>query len=478
MEQITVKNDPAAAGHNRMGTQPEGKLLFSMAVPLALSMLIQALYNVVDSIFVSRVSENALTAVSLASPMCMLTIAFGVGTSVGVNSLISRRLGAKRLDEANAAAVNGLFLLLLTSIPFVLFGIFGAGPFIRAYTNDPEIAELGTVYLRICSVWVLGIFLSLCCERIMQAQGKPVYSMLIQMTGAVTNLILDPIMIFGLFGCPAMGVRGAAIATVLGQWVSMALSFLIIMGKKNDLVIRFNGFRPDWRILGDIYKVGAPSIVMQAIGTVMTVFMNAILIGFSSTAVAVFGAYFKVQSFVMMPMIGMYNAAISIEAYNFGARNRKRLMRTWRISMLTGFVMMVIGVSLVWIFSHEIMALFGASPAMEALGIPALRTMSSALLLASICISVSILCQAVGRGMYSMIVSILRQLAVLLPAAWILSKAFGTVTAVWFSFPIAEVASLLLCVYYMARVYNGMIKPLDLPADTPFPAQAAMEANS
>lgn len=458
-----LQGGTAAVKENRMGTQPVGRLLFSMAVPLALSMLIQALYNVVDSMFVARISEDALTAVSLASPMNMLMISFGVGTAVGINSLISRRLGAKRHDEANAAAVNGLFVMLLTAAAFVLFGLFGAGPFIRAYTDDPEIAGMGTVYLRLCCVYGLGIFMSFCCERIMQAQGKPVYSMLIQLVGAVTNLILDPIMIFGLFGFPALGVRGAAIATVTGQWLSMVLSFIIVAGKRNDLRITFKGFRPSANILRDIYAVGAPSIIMQGIGTVLTVCMNAILIGFSSTAVAVFGAYFKVQSFVLMPMFGVTNAAMSIEAFNFGARRRDRFMRTWRLSLYTGLALMLIGTGLVWLFSHGIMHLFDASPVMEQMGVAALRIMISCMPVAAISINMSIAYQAVGRGAYSMIVSLLRQIFVLLPAAWILARVTGQVNAVWFAAPIAEAAGLIVSCLMMLRVYRRDIRPLDLP---------------
>ena len=445
---------------NRMGTQPVGRLLFSMALPLALSMLIQALYNVVDSIFVAQLSEGALTAVSLASPMSMLMIAFGVGTGVGINSLISRRLGAKRFEEANTAAVNGLFVMVLTGLAFLLFGLFGAGPFIRAYTTDPEIAEMGASYLRICSMFSVGIFLSLCCERIMQAQGKPVYSMLMQLVGAVTNLILDPILIFGLLGMPALGVRGAAIATVIGQWVCMVFCFIIIAGKKNDLKITLKKFRPSGRIIRDIYAVGAPSIIMQGISTVLGICMNAILISFSATAVAVFGAYLKVQSFVLMPMMGLMNASMSIEAYSFGARNRTRLMRTLKLSLTAGVIMMCIGTSLVWLFSREIMVLFKASDTMAAMGVAALRIMSSCLPIAAINIGVSIVYQAVGRGMYSMILSLLRQIVVLLPAAWLLARFVGEVNSVWYSFPLAEAAAIFISLAFLLRVYRRHIKPL------------------
>lgn len=444
-----------------MGTQPVGRLLFSMALPLALSMLIQALYNVVDSIFVARLSESALTAVSLASPMNMLMIAFGVGTSVGVNSLISRRLGAKRFEEANAAAVNGLFAMLLTGLAFLLFGILGAGPFIRAYTADPEIAAMGTSYLRICSMFSVGIFMSLCCERIMQAQGKPIYSMIMQLVGAVTNLILDPILIFGLFGMPALGVRGAAIATVIGQWVCMVFCFTIVAGKRSDLKITLKGFRPSGRILGDIYAVGAPSIVMQGITTILGICMNAILIGFSATAVAVFGAYFKVQSFVLMPVMGMMNASMSIEAYSFGARNRTRLMRALRLCLTVGFIMMCIGTSMIWLFSREIMMLFKASETMSAMGVAALRTMSACLPIAAINIGISVLYQAVGRGVYSMVVSLLRQIVVLLPAAFLLARFTGQVNAVWFSFPLAEGLALFISLAFLLRVYRRHVKPLE-----------------
>ncbi len=457
-KQTTQSIKPAPV--NKMGVLPEGRLLVSMGVPLSLSMLTQALYNIVDSIFVSYLGESALTAVSLAYPIYMLMIAVAVGTGIGVNSLISRQLGAKRFAEAERAADNGLFVMFVSSLAFVLFGLFGTRPFIMAYTDVPETIEYGATYLSIVCTWCVGLFLQICCERIMQAQGKNLYAMLMQLIGAVINIIFDPILIFGLLGFPKLGIAGAAIATVGGQMIAMIFSLLMIFGKKNEVHISLRRFRPSGRVIRQIYDVGLPSVVLQAIGTVMNLAMNAILIAFSETAVAVFGVYFKVQSIAIMPLLGLTNTAMSIIAYNYGARSKPRMMRTWRLTVISGVVMMVLMTTLFQILPRQILALFNASDDMLRIGLSALRIMPLCLPFSAISISCSIMFQAVGKGSYSMFVSLARQLVALVPAAWLLARLTGDVTAVWWSFPIAELVSISLSVSLFVLVYRTRIRPL------------------
>ena len=459
MESITTELDREARS-SRMGTLPEGKLLLSMAVPLSASMIFQALYNVVDSIFVSYISEAALTGVSLAYPMTMLMIAVAVGTGVGINSLISRRLGAGERQEANRAADNGLLLMVLSALAFVAFGVFGARPFIMAFTEDPAIVEMGATYLSICCTFCIGIFMQIFCERVMQAQGKNFYAMLMQLVGAVFNIIFDPILIFGLLGFPKMGIAGAAVATVAGQMISMLFSLFLVFSKRSEVRITLKGFRPEGRTIREIYQVGLPSVVMQAIGTVMNLLMNAILIAFADTAVAVFGVYFKVQSFALMPLIGMCNAAMSIMAYNYGARKKDRLMRTWRLAARAGVVMMVLFTLLFVLLPDEILGLFNASEEMLRIGRAALTIMPLALPIAAVNISISVTFQAVGNGMSSMFLSLARQLFVLVPAAWLLAKITGEVTAVWWSFPIAELAALVISIVLFRKTYRDRIQIL------------------
>ena len=455
----------APAQSNRMGVQPEGRLLWSMGVPLALSMMIQALYNIVDSIFVSRIGEDALTAVSLAYPMYMLMISVAVGTGVGVNSLISRRLGAKQYDEANHAASNGLMLMLISAGACMLFGLFGARPFINAYTDDPQLRQMGASYLSLCCIFCVGLFIQVFCERIMQSQGKNLYAMLMQMVGAVINIIFDPILIFGLLGFPRMGIAGAAVATVGGQIIAAGFSLILVFGKKSEVRVRLRGFRPSGRIIKQIYQVGVPSIVLQAIGTVMNLVMNGILIAFTQTAVAVFGVYFKVQSFALMPLFGVTNASMSIMAFNYGARSKKRLMRTWRLTLLSSVVMMLLATTAFLLLPDQILSMFNASADMYRIGRAALTIMPLCLPVAACCISMSVMFQAVGNGMYSMFLSLARQLFVLVPAAWLLAKLTNEVTAVWWSFPIAEAASLAICVAMFLHTYRTRIEKLGVPPD-------------
>lgn len=451
---------PASVRTNKMATQPEGKLLFGMGVPLAISMLIQAVYNIVDSIFVSYLGESALTAVSLSFPIFMLMISVAVGTGIGINSLISRRLGAKRHEEAEHAAGNGFTLMFISMLVFVLLGIFGTRPFMRAYTDVPQTYEYGVTYLTIILTCSVGLFMQIYCERILQSQGKNFYVMVVQISGAVFNIIFDPILIFGLLGFPKLGMAGAAIATVGGQVLAMLISFALIFSKKNEVRLRAKHLRPDVKIVRDIYAVGAPSIILQALGTVMTLALNGILIAYTETAVAVFGIYFRVQSVAMMPLFGMTSAAMSIIAFNYGAQNRKRVMRTWRLAMMAGLVMMLLMTTIFLVLPDQILGMFNATTEMLRIGRAALTIIPIGLSLASVSILCSVMFQAIGKGTYSMYLSLARQLFVLIPAAWLLSKIFNEVTAVWWAFPIAEVFTIVIALIMFARVYNSRIRTM------------------
>lgn len=458
---------------NKMGILPEGRLLFTMSLPMVISMLLQALYNIVDSIFVTRISEDALTAVSLAYPIQMLMIAIAVGTGVGMNALISRRLGEKRFDDANNAATNGLFILLVSSLFFVLFGLFGVRPFFDAFVNDkPEIRQMGIDYLTICCTLSFGVFLQIGVERIMQAQGKTVFAMIMQLTGAVINIVFDPILIFGLLGFPKLGVAGAAYATVGGQIVAMILSFFLLFCTKHDIKVRFRRFRPSAAVLRQIYAVGLPSIIMQAIGTVMNLVMNALLIAYTTAAVAVFGVYFKIQSIVFMPVFGMNNASMSIIAYNYGAHNKKRMLRTFRLTLVAALAIMGVGLACFQLFPAEIFSLFEASPETMRIGTVALRSISPCFVIAAVGITNSTLFQAVNRGMYSMILSLLRQLVALVPAALLISALTHNLDLIWFSFPIAEIFSLFVSLWMLRHVHKTILDPMDeAPAAQPAAVQ-------
>lgn len=447
---------------NKMGYMPEGRLLFGMSLPVVISMLTQALYNVIDSIFVTRLSEDALTAVSLAFPIQMLMIAVAVGTGIGMNALISRRLGERRFEDANAAAGNGLFLMFVSSMVFLLFGLFGVKPFFDAFVSEsPAIRDMGMDYLSICCVLSFGIFLQMGAERIMQAQGKTVFVMLMQITGALVNIVLDPILIFGLCGFPRLGVAGAAYATVAGQFASMILSFVLVFCTRHDVRLRWRYVRPNGAVIRQIYAVGLPSIIMQSIGTVMNLIMNALLIAYTTTAVAVFGVYFKIQSLVFMPVFGMTGAAMSILAYNYGARCKRRMERTFRLMLLSSLVIMALGMLCFQLFPAEIFSIFDASAEALRIGIVALRTISPGFVLAAVSIACSILFQAVNRGFYSMILSLSRQLFVLVPAAMLLSLFTHDLDRIWLAFPIAEVACLIISLCLLRRVNRTILAPLD-----------------
>lgn len=444
---------------NKMGVMPVGKLLINVSLPMMISMFVQALYNVVDSIFVAQVGDSALAAVSLAFPVQMLMVAVSVGTGVGINSLLSRRLGEKRFDDANKAATNGVFLCVISSVVFALFGLFFATPFFRAFTTDETIVEMGVQYLSICTIFSLGIFVQVAMERILQATGVTIYNMLMQGAGAITNIILDPIMIFGWFGLPAMGVAGAAVATVIGQFVAMGLGIFFNIKKNHEVSMCFKGFKPDGRTIGEIYKVGVPSIIMQAIGSVMNIGINKILIMFNATAVNVFGVYFKLQSFIFMPVFGLTNGMIPIVGYNYGARKKERIKGTIRYSILFALAIMAVGTFLFQAFPEMFLSLFNASPEMIRIGTFALRIISLNFLPAAVGIVMSSVFQAVGNGVLSMILSITRQVGVLLPVAYVFAHTIG-LDAVWWAFPISEVVSFIVCLTMYRYVNNKYFKNL------------------
>ncbi|MDE7332613.1 MAG: MATE family efflux transporter [Lachnospiraceae bacterium] len=442
---------------NKMGVMPVNRLLISMSLPMMISMLVQALYNVVDSVFVSKINENALTAVSLAFPIQTLMIALGAGTGVGVNALLSKSLGEKNLDKANKSAANGVFLALVNYIIFLLVGIFVTGPFYLSQTKDAQILAYGKEYLTIVCCCSFGMYTQFIFERLLQSTGKTFYTMITQGAGAIINIILDPVFIFGYLGMPRMGVAGAAVATVIGQIAAGIIAVVINEKKNTEIKLQIRGFKPDMRIIKQIYQVGIPSIIMQSIGSVMTYGMNQILMAFTSTAAAVFGVYFKLQSFIFMPVFGLNNGMVPIVAFNYGAGKKERLIQTVKLSIIYAMCLMVIGFLVFQIMPWQLLALFEASETMLAIGVPALRTISYSFLLAGFCIISGSMFQALGNGVYSMIVSIARQLVVLLPAAYLLSLT-GEISYVWWAFPIAEFMSLILSVFFMVRIYKKVIK--------------------
>lgn len=444
---------------NKMGIMPVNRLILSMSLPIMISMLVQALYNIVDSIFVAKISENALTAVSMAFPIQNLMIAVGVGTAVGVNALLARALGAKDYERVNRIAENAVFLVAASYLLFLVIGLFFAEPFYRSQTEIEEIIQYGKEYLTICCCMSFGVFTQVMFERLLQATGKTIYTMFTQGIGAIVNIIMDPIMIFGLLGCPKMGVAGAAAATVIGQIVAGILSVWLNHTRNHEVKIRMKEAKPDLPVIRQIYGIGVPSIIMQAIGSVMTYGMNRILISFTATATAVFGVYFKLQSFVFMPVFGLNNGIIPIVAYNYGAKNRERVVRTIRYSIAYAVSIMLLGFLVLQVFPEPLLLLFNASETMMSIGIPALRTISLSFILAGFCIACGSVFQALGRSVFSMVVSVARQLVVLLPAAYGLA-GLGNVDLVWWAFPIAELMSLVMTAYFMVRIYRTTIRDL------------------
>lgn len=438
---------------------PLGKLIITMSLPIMLSMLVQALYNVVDSIFVARISENALTAVSMAFPIQNLMIAVASGTAVGVNALLSRALGAKKFERVNKIAESAVMLVFLSYLVFLLVGIFGAHAFFAAQTDIEEIVESGTIYVSICCCLSIGCFFQIMFERMLQATGRTVYTMITQGTGAIINIILDPILIFGLLGMPRMGVAGAALATVIGQMVAGIMAMTLNHRKNVEVHIQLKGFRPEGRLIGEIYKIGVPSIIMMAIGSIMNFGMNQILLAFSSTATAVFGVYFKLQSFIFMPVFGLNNGIIPIIAYNYGAQNRKRVTGAVKHGLAYAVGIMTIGFLLFQCIPEELLLLFDASETMLSIGVPALRIISIHFFMAAFGIACGSIFQALGFAVYSMIISIARQLVVLLPVAYILAQ-FGNLNLVWWCFPIAEVVSLIMTILFLIHVNRTVISKI------------------
>lgn len=441
---------------NKMGTMPVNKLLITMSLPMMISMIVQALYNVVDSIFVSRLSEHALTAVSMAFPIQNLMIAVAGGLAVGINSLLSRSLGEGNQKRVNDTADQGLFLVALGYSVFLVIGFFGVHGFMTTQTDIPTIIESGTIYLRICCIFSFGFMGQMTFERLLQSTGRTFYTMITQGIGAIINIILDPILIFGYFGMPKMGVAGAATATVTGQMVAWGLAMFFHFTRNKEIHIGFRGFRPNGFVIKGILSVGIPSIIMQSIGSIMTFGMNMILIAFSSTAVAVFGVYFKLQSFVFMPIFGLNNGIIPIVAYNYGAAKRERVIRTIKLGIMYAVGIMLIGFVVIQIMPDKLLLMFNASQKLLEIGVPALRIISISFIFAGYCVILSGVFQAFGNGVYSMIVSVARQLIVLLPVAYLLSR-IGGLSMVWWAYPIAEVVSVTVCTIFYRRLNQKII---------------------
>ena len=444
---------------NKMGVMPIPKLLISMSLPMIMSMLVQALYNVVDSMFVAQLNENALTAVSLAFPIQNLMIAVAAGTGVGINALLSKSLGEKKFETANTIAKNGILLGILSSLVFAILGLLGSRLFFEIQTKDAQIIEYGTQYMSVITIVSFGIFLQITFERLLQSTGKTIFNMITQGMGAIINIILDPILIFGWFGLPAMGVTGAAVATVIGQIFAALLGLFFNYKFNKEIHVNFKGFKPCKETIGNIYKIGVPSIIMQSIGSLTTFGINNILLMFSSTAATVFGVYFKLQSFVFMPVFGLTNGMIPIVAYNYGAQNKKRIYQTIKLSAIIAVGIMLVGLTIFQLFPQTLLGLFEASDHMLEIGVPALRTISLSFVFAGFGIVSSCVFQALGNGVYSMFISLTRQIVVILPVAFIFAKLFG-LNMVWFAYPIAEVVSVFMCIFMLRRILKTKVKPL------------------
>lgn len=458
---MSQRETSAPIAENKMGTMPVGKLVFNMSLPMMVSMLVQALYNIVDSIFVAMLSENALTAVSLAFPLQTLLVAVGAGTGVGMNALLSKALGERDHKKANHVANNAGFLYVLSYVVFLILGFVIVKPFYASQVGsaDAEIMEMGIDYLSTVMIFSFGVFGQFYFERLLASTGKTIFSMTSQLAGAITNIILDPIMIFGLFGTPAMGVTGAAAATVIGQCVAALVAGVCNHRFNPEVKVDLKGFRPDLKMIGNIYAIGIPSIIMQSIGSIMTYSMNRILIPFSSTAAAVFGVYFKLQSFFFMPVFGLNNGITPIIAYSYGAQQRKRMIKTIKLSLKIAFCLTGLGFLVFETVPQILLGMFNASEDMLAIGIPALRIIGIHYLIAWFCIICGTVFQALGKAVFSMVVSIMRQLVVLIPAAYILSKV-GGLSAVWWAFPIAELISLTVSSIFLIRINKTIIQKI------------------
>ena len=446
---------------NKMGVLPVKRLIVTMSLPMMVSMLVQALYNIVDSIFVSQINEQALTAVTLAFPLQSMMIAVSSGTGVGINAILSKSLGEKRFDRSDAAANNGLLLIFFSYLAFLLLGIFAAGPFLRTQTSDQQIIGYGTVYLRIVLCLSFGLLFQMTFERLLQSTGLTIYSMASQLTGAVFNIIFDPILIFGYFGFPKMGVAGAAYATVIGQMIAAGIGLILNLRKNKEIHFSLGRImKPDGETIKKIYFVGVPSILMMSIGSVMSYLMNRILSGFSSTATAVFGVYFKLQSFFFMPIFGLNNGLIPVLAFNYGAKKKDRIDEALKFSVKLALTIMCIGTLIFLLIPGALLSLFNASDNMRSMGVIALRIVSLHFPIAAVSIVLGSVFQAFSRSYYSLVISLTRQLIVLIPAAWLLARITGNVNMVWWSFPIAEIVSGILSVTFFRIVYRGVIAKL------------------
>lgn len=453
-----------AMAPNRMGTEPIRPLLIKTSLPMIASMMVQALYNVIDSLFVARIEEDALTAVSLAFAMQNLMIAIAIGTGVGFSALVSKSLGERNYEMANRAANNAFPLYFITYLFFLVAAFTLTEPFFHAQKASEKITQYGIDYMQTVLIFSFGMLAQVCLERILLSTGKTFYSMITQATGAIINCIADPILIFGLLGAPRLGVKGAAIATIFGQIAAASLALFFNLKYNKEITLSFKYMKLSAPVVRRIYAVGLPSIVMSAIGSVMNFGFNRILMGFTSTAAAVFGAYFKLQSFIFMPVFGINNGMVPIVAYNYGARNRARVLETVKYAMIYAVAIMLVGFALFELIPGPLLKIYDASPEMLAIGIPALRIIAFTFLLAGMCIIMGSCFQALGNGVYSMIVSLMRQMVVLLPAAYLLSLT-GNLTAVWWSFPIAEIMSLAVSVFFMRRIIKERLNFEELPSD-------------
>ena len=444
---------------NKMGVMPVGKLLVNMALPMIISMLVQAFYNIVDSVYVSQVSESAVTALSLAFPVQNMQIGFAVGVGVGVNALLSQSLGRKDQESVNWAAGQGVFLALVATALFMLFGFFGVRPYYTMQSTVAETVEGGIAYTSICCIFTVGVFIQVLCERLLQSTGRAMQTMILQGTGAIINIILDPVFIHGWWGMPKMGVAGAAVATVIGQCTGAVLGIYLNLRHNPEVQLHVKFMKPNWKVIAPILEVGIPSVVMNGIGSVMNFGMNQILQGFNEVATGVFGIYYKLQSLFFMPLFGINNATISILAYNYGARKPKRIVHTLKLATAVAVCIMLVGLAVFLLFPQALLGIFNPTEEFLAIGVKALRILCMPFPVAAICISLGASFQALGKGSYSTIVSLCRQLIVLLPAAYLLSLT-GDVNNVWWSFPIAEVMSALVTGLLFAKLYRQKVKPL------------------
>lgn len=442
---------------NKMGVMPVGRLIITMSLPMMFSMLVQALYNVVDSVWVARVSQDALTAVSLAFPAQNLMIGFATGTGVGVNAILSRALGEKDFDRANKTAANGIFLAMMSAVAFMLFGFFGVRLFFSTQvSSDTAIYSYGVDYLSVCCIFSFGVFGQVMCERLMQSTGKTALSMVTQLIGAGINIIFDPLFILGIGPFPRLEAKGAAVATVMGQIAAFIMGLILNRMFNKEIELKWKGFRPNGRLIVEIYKIGVPSIVMVGIGSLMTYCLNKILLGFTPTAATVFGVYFKLQSFIFMPIFGLNNGIIPIIAYNYGSGKRERMTKTIKLSLIIACSIMAVGTALMWLMPAQMLKLFNASDDLLTIGVPALRIISSSFVMAGFCICIGSVFQALGKSYFSMIVSIARQLVVLIPVAYLLSLS-GVLDRVWLAFPIAEAMSVLVSSICYVYIYKKVI---------------------